>query len=140
MRTGLYVKVCYLTGTRTEVASTANDRVGLHSFLVPPSPFPASWAARLYGCAIPTAVGHGYERCDDASAQLKGLARMHALQVRAQGQYINDKIDLLIEYLFVEPFQTLFRRVFKHEVVLHLMICTEHARLVTANADAACLF
>ncbi len=38
------------------------------------------------------------------------------LQVRAQGQYINDKIDLLIEYLFVDPFQRLYSRIFKHEV------------------------
>ena len=57
-------------------------------------------------------------RHEDASTRLKGLAGVHALQVRAQGQYINDKIDLLIEYLFVEPFQALYRRVFKHEVEL----------------------
>ena len=38
------------------------------------------------------------------------------MQVRAQGTYINDKIDLLIEYLLVDPFQHLFRRIFKHDV------------------------
>ena len=43
---------------------------------------------------------------------------VHAVQVRAQGTYINDKIDLLIEYLLVDPFQALYRRLFKHEVGL----------------------
>ena len=38
------------------------------------------------------------------------------MQVRAQGTYINDKIDLLIEYLLVDPFQRLFKRIFKHDV------------------------
>ena len=38
------------------------------------------------------------------------------MQVRAQGTYINDKIDLLIEYLLVDPFQALYRRIFKQEV------------------------
>ena len=39
-----------------------------------------------------------------------------AAQVKAQGTYISDKIDLLIEYLLVDPFQSLFRRAFKQDV------------------------
>ena len=39
-----------------------------------------------------------------------------AVQVKAQGSYISDKIDLLIEYLLVDPFQSLFRRAFKQDV------------------------
>ena len=46
----------------------------------------------------------------------EGSVLVLVLQVRAQGQYINDKIDLLIEYLFVDPFQRLYSRIFKHEV------------------------
>lgn len=38
------------------------------------------------------------------------------MQVKAQGTYISDKIDLLIEYLLVDPFQSLFRRAFKQDV------------------------
>ena len=38
------------------------------------------------------------------------------VQVKAQGTYIGDKIDLLIEYLLVDPFQSLFRRAFKQDV------------------------
>ncbi len=38
-----------------------------------------------------------------------------ALQVRAEGQYINDKIDLLVQYLLVDPFQALYTRVFKRK-------------------------
>ena len=41
---------------------------------------------------------------------------MAAVQVKAQGTYISDKIDLLIEYLLVDPFQSLFRRAFKQDV------------------------
>lgn len=37
-------------------------------------------------------------------------------QVRAEGQYINDKIDLLVQYLLVDPFQSLYSRIFKHKV------------------------
>ena len=36
--------------------------------------------------------------------------------MKAQGSYIGDKIDLLIEYLLVDPFQSLFRRAFKQDV------------------------
>lgn len=36
--------------------------------------------------------------------------------MRAQGTYISDKLDLLIEYLLVDPFQNLYRRIFKHDV------------------------
>ena len=36
-------------------------------------------------------------------------------QVRAEGMYISEKLDLLIQYLLVDPFQALFSRVFKRE-------------------------
>ena len=36
-------------------------------------------------------------------------------QKRAQGLYISEKLDLLIQYLLVNPFQALYNRVFKRE-------------------------
>ena len=36
-------------------------------------------------------------------------------QKRAQGLYISEKLDLLILYLLVNPFQALYGRVFKRE-------------------------
>ncbi len=35
--------------------------------------------------------------------------------MRAEGMYISEKLDLLIQYLLVDPFQALFSRVFKRE-------------------------
>lgn len=43
--------------------------------------------------------------------------------MRAQGTYINDKIDLLIQYLLVDPFQALYSRVRKREVRALLPLC-----------------
>ena len=46
-------------------------------------------------------------------------------QKRAQGLYISEKLDLLIQYLLVNPFQALFSRVFKREARPHsLAPCT----------------
>lgn len=39
-------------------------------------------------------------------------------QVRAEGMYISEKLDLLVQYLLVNPFQALFSRVFKREVCM----------------------
>ena len=50
-------------------------------------------------------------------------------QVRAEGQYINDKIDLLVQYLLVDPFQSLYSRVFKHKA----RICTHQCSQVLLN-------
>lgn len=36
--------------------------------------------------------------------------------MRAQGTYINDKIDLLVQYLLIDPFQALYSRIRKREV------------------------
>ena len=52
------------------------------------------------------------------------------MQVRAEGQYINDKIDLLIQYLLVDPFKKLYTRIFKHKVRSTIIItCCRNARL-----------
>ena len=53
-----------------------------------------------------------------AKNALQGLCAeiLRCAQVRAQGTYISDKLDLLIEYLLVDPFQNLYRRIFKHDV------------------------
>lgn len=40
-------------------------------------------------------------------------------QKRAQGLYISEKLDLLIQYLLVNPFQALYSRVFKREARPH---------------------
>ncbi|KAK9839613.1 hypothetical protein WJX81_000929 [Elliptochloris bilobata] len=45
--------------------------------------------------------------------------------VRAQGLYINEKLDLLIQYLIVDPFQALYSRVFKRKARLPLGITME---------------
>ncbi|CAL8464423.1 g3958 [Coccomyxa elongata] len=42
--------------------------------------------------------------------------------VKAEGQYINDKIDLLVQYLLVDPFQSLYSRIFKHKAKLHVAL------------------
>ncbi len=65
---------------------------------------------------------------------------IYSVHVRAQGTYINDKIDLLIEYLVVDPFQRLFRRIFKHDVrsigpALTCCIFFEHTQDPTFGAS-----
>ena len=57
------------------------------------------------------------------------------MQVKAQGTYISDKIDLLIEYLLVDPFQSLFRRAFKQDVRTPLSPC---CRLKECKAQRSC--
>ena len=44
------------------------------------------------------------------------LACLLPAQMRAQGTYINDKIDLLVQYLLIDPFQALYSRITKREV------------------------
>lgn len=56
-------------------------------------------------------------------------------QVRAQGVYINDKIDLLIQYLLVDPFQNLYSRIFKREVgSMPMLIAYQLMQIATASA------
>lgn len=38
-----------------------------------------------------------------------------AVQVRARGTYINDKIDLLVQYLLIDPFQAVYSRITKRK-------------------------
>lgn len=48
-------------------------------------------------------------------------------QVRAEGQYINEKIDLLVQYLLVDPFQSLYSRIFKHKA--RIRTCARRQKL-----------
>ena len=62
-----------------------------------------------------------------------------AAQVKAQGTYISDKIDLLIEYLLVDPFQSLFRRAFKQDVRTLSSIMLQAGRVHKSCRTAAVL-
>ncbi|KAK9905089.1 hypothetical protein WJX75_009516 [Coccomyxa subellipsoidea] len=68
-------------------------------------------------------AGHGEDRLGAASIADRILVFHRGIStVRAEGQYINDKIDLLIQYLLVDPFQTLYTRIFKHKAKLHVAL------------------
>ncbi|EIE18772.1 hypothetical protein COCSUDRAFT_60075 [Coccomyxa subellipsoidea C-169] len=61
-------------------------------------------------------ASHEEERAGAASIADRVLVFHRGIStVRAEGQYINDKIDLLVQYLLVDPFQALYTRIFKRK-------------------------